>query len=164
MFSNAVETAMNEQIKNELYSAYLYLSMSAYLESINLPGFAHWMRLQSEEEVEHAMKFFDYINERGGKVVLDAIAQPPVEWEGPLQVFEQAYAHEQKITAMIETIYELATTEKDYASQFMLEWYINEQVEEERNAAEIVDQIKRMGDHSTAVFMLDQKLGSRSKE
>jgi len=109
--SKTIQGAMNEQIKNELYSAYLYLSMSAYCEAANLPGFAHWMRVQAQEEVGHAMKFYDFICERGGRVVLQAIDQPPVEFQSPLHVFEQTLEHEQKVTAMIHDLYGLSPGE-----------------------------------------------------
>ena len=130
MLSKAMQDAINEQIKNELYSAYLYLSMAAYSEANNLSGFAHWMRAQSQEEVEHAMKFFEFVNERGGRVVLHAIDQPPVDFESPVKIFEETLNHERKVTAMINSLYELALEEKDYAAQVMLHWFIDEQVEE----------------------------------
>jgi len=164
MFSSKVQEAMNEQIKNELYSAYIYLSMAAHFEAVNLPGFAHWMRMQSNEEVEHAMKFFDFINERGGRVELRAIDQPPVEWDSPLSIFETALSHEQKVTGMITNIYEIAAAEKDYASQIMLQWFIDEQVEEEKSAGEIVETLKMFGERDTVVLLLDRQLGERAEE
>jgi len=121
-----VENAMNEQIKNELYSAYLYLSMSAYCEHIGLPGFAHWMRLQAQEEEEHAMKFFNFLNERGGRVILQAIDQPPSEFESPTALFAETLGHEQKVTAMIHDLYALSAKQKDYASQVFLQWFVEE--------------------------------------
>jgi ferritin len=164
MFSNKVQEAMNEQIKNELYSAYIYLSMAAHFEAVNLPGFAHWMRMQSNEEVEHAMKFFDFINERGGRVELRAIDQPPVEWGSPLEIFETALGHEQKVTGMINNIYETAVQEKDYPSQNMLQWFIDEQVEEEKSAGEIVETLKMFGEKDTVIMLLDRQLGERTEE
>ena len=164
MFSSKVQEAMNEQIKNELYSAYIYLSMAAHFEAVNLPGFAHWMRLQSNEEVEHAMKFFDFINERGGRVELRAIEGPPVEWGSPLEIFETALGHEQKVTGMINNIYEIAVEEKDYASQNMLQWFIDEQVEEEKSAGEIVETLKMFGERDTVILLLDRQLGERAGE
>ena len=161
MLSNAVEKAINDQIKNELYSAYLYLSMSAYLESANLSGMARWMRLQSDEEMAHAMKFFDYVYDRGGRVVLQAIDQPPAEFGSPLDVFEQALAHEQKVTGLINQIYGLAVKENDYPSQIELRWFITEQVEEEKSAGDIVDLLKVIGDHGPSVIMVDRQLGAR---
>lgn len=161
MLSKVVEDAINEQIKNELYSAYLYLAMSAHFEAANLPGSAHWMRLQSQEEVEHAMKFFDYVNERGGRVVLQAINQPPVEFKSPLEIFQQALEHEQKVTGMINNLYALAVKENDYPTQVMLQWFIEEQVEEEKSAGDVVEQLKMIGDHTHGLFMLDRQLGAR---
>ena len=161
MLNKTIQGAMNEQIKNELYSAYLYLSMSAYCEAANLSGFAHWMRLQAQEEVEHAIKFYQFIYERGGRVVLQAIDQPPGEFLSPLNVFEQTLAHEQKVTALIHDLYALAVQEKDYASQAFLQWFVTEQVEEEANATQIVDTLKMIGDKSHALLMLDRELGKR---
>jgi ferritin len=161
MLSKTLQDAMNEQIKNELYSAYLYLSMSAYCEEANLPGFAHWMRLQAQEEVSHAMKFYDFIYERGGRVVLQAIDQPPVEFQSPLGVFEQTLGHEQKVTAMIHDLYTLAVEEKDYASQAFLQWFVTEQVEEEDSASQVLETLKMIGDKGHALLMLDRELGRR---
>jgi ferritin len=161
MLSKTLQDAMNEQIKNELYSAYLYLSMSAYCEAANLPGFAHWMRLQAQEEVTHAMKFYDFIYERGGRVVLQAIDQPPVEFQSPLHVFEQTLEHEQKVTGLINDLYALAVQKKDYASQIFLQWFVTEQVEEEANATQIVERLKMIGDKAHALLMLDREMGGR---
>ena len=161
MLSKAVEQAINDQIKNEHYSAYLYLSMSAYLESANLPGMARWMRLQSDEEMSHAMKFFDHVHDRGGRVVLQAIGQPPSEFGSPLDVFEKALAHEQKVTGLINQIYDLAVKEDDYPSQIELQWFITEQVEEEKSAGDIVELLKVIGDHGPSVIMVDRQLGAR---
>ena len=164
MLSKTIQDAMNEQVKNELYSAYLYLSMSAYCEAANLPGFAHWMRVQAQEEVEHAMKFYHFVYERGGRVALQAIDQPPVEFQSPLHVFEQTLAHEQKVTTMIHDLYTLAVQEKDYASQAFLQWFVTEQVEEEASATQIVETLKRIGDKSHALIMLDKELGQRGAD
>jgi ferritin len=164
MLGKAVQDAMNEQIKNELYSAYQYLSMAAYCESVNLPGFAHWMRAQSREEMEHAMKFYDFILDRSGRVVLQAIDQPVVEFGSPLEVFEQVLEHEQKVTAMINELYGLAVRENDYASQTFLQWFVTEQVEEEKNAGDVVETLKMVGDTSEALFLLDRELGRRRKD
>jgi ferritin len=161
MLSKAMQDAINEQIKNELYSAYLYLSMAAYSEANNLSGFAHWMRAQSQEEVEHAMKFFEFVNERGGRVVLHAIDQPPVDFESPVKIFEETLNHERKVTAMINSLYELALEEKDYAAQVMLHWFIDEQVEEEANASYILDTLKAIGVKGQALVMLDRELARR---
>lgn len=164
MIPQAMQDAMNEQIKNELYSAYLYLSMAAHFESKTLAGFANWLRLQAKEELGHAMKFFDFILERGGEVNLKAIDQPPSSWNSNLEAFEQVLAHEQKVTKNIHDLYELALKEKDYPSQVMLQWFIEEQVEEEKNATEIIEKLKMIEAHGTAVLMLDHELGKREAE
>ena len=164
MLGKAVEDAMNEQIKNELFSAYQYLSMAAYCESENLPGFAHWMRAQAREETAHAMKFYDFILERNGRVVLRGIDGPLVEFGSPLEVFERALEHETKVTAMINDLYGLAARENDYASQTFLQWFVTEQVEEEKNAGDVVETLKMVGDASEALFLLDRELGRRPTE
>jgi len=164
MLSKTMQDAINEQIKDELYSAYLYLSMAAYSEDANLPGLAHWMQLQAQEEVMHAIKFFDYVNERGGRVVLHAIDQPPVEFESPLDIFEKTLEHEQHVTALIHNLYGLAVKENDYASQMMLHWFIEEQVEEESTAGHILETLRMIGDNSNALLMLDRELGGRAAE
>ena len=161
MITKAIQEAMNDQINKELYSAYLYLSMAAYFEDKNLPGFAHWMRVQESEEREHAMKFYDFIIERGGRVLLKAIDQPKTEWTSTLEVAEEVAAHEAKVTASIYALYETALKEKDYPAQVMLQWFITEQVEEEKNAAEIVANLKLIEKGGTAVFVLDHQLGKR---
>ncbi|MGB9673575.1 MAG: ferritin [Anaerolineales bacterium] len=164
MISKSMQDAINEQIKNELYSAYLYLSMSAHFEARNLNGFAKWLRVQASEELGHAMKFYDYLFERGGQVVLKAIEQPPSEWKSNLEAFEQVLEHEQKVTAMINKLYEQALKENDYPSQIMLQWFINEQVEEEKNATQIIENLKLIDAHGTAVLMLDHELGKREND
>jgi ferritin len=164
MISKTLQDAINEQINKELYSSYLYLSMAAHFEAANLPGFAHWMRVQYQEEVAHAMKFFDFLNDRGGKVVLKAIDQPQTEWKTSLEIFEMVYEHEQLVTGLINKLYELALKEKDYPTQVLLHWYIDEQVEEEKNASMIVDQLKLIESRGTAVLMLDKQLGKRGGE
>ena len=164
MISSVMQDAINEQIRDELYSAYLYLSMSAYFEAISLTGFARWMRLQSQEEVAHAMKLFDFVNERGGRVTLHAIDQPPLEFESPQAVFEATYEHEQKVTGLIHDLYELALQEKDYAAQVMLHWFIDEQVEEEDGVSQILDTLERVGDKDQGLLMLDRELGQRGAE
>jgi ferritin len=161
MLSKALEDAINEQINKELYSAYLYLSMAAYAEAASFPGFAHWMQMQYQEEVFHALKFFDYVNERGGRVVLKAIDQPPTEWESPQHMFQHVLEHEQMVTGLINDLYALAVKENDYAAQMELQWFITEQVEEEKNAGDIVDQLKMIGDQTMALLMLDKELGTR---
>lgn len=164
MLSKNVLTAMNEQVNHELFSAYLYLSMAAHFEAINLGGFASWMRVQAGEEQEHALKFFDYILDRGGKVALQAIDQPTVEFGSPVAVFEEVLAHEQKVTALIHKLYELAVKENDYASQLFLGWFVTEQVEEEKNASSIVDTLKMVGDRGIALHRLDHELGERKAD
>ncbi|MGB9879908.1 MAG: ferritin [Anaerolineae bacterium] len=164
MLSKKLQDALNEQIKNELYSGYLYLAMSAYFEANNLPGFARWMRVQAGEEQAHALRFFDFIVDRGGRVVLQAIDQPPVEFSSPLAVFEATLEHEKKVTGLINRLYELAVAEKDYPAQVMLQWFINEQIEEEKNAAQIVETLKMIGEKGQALIMLDRELGQRGKE
>jgi ferritin len=161
MFGEAIQDAMNEQMKNEFYAAYQYLSMAAYCESENLPGFAHWMRTQAREETEHAMKFYDFILDRNGRVVLQAIEGPVVEFGSPLEVFERALEHEQKVTAMINDLYGLAVKENDYASQTFLQWFVTEQVEEEKNTGDVVETLKMIGDKSEALFLLDRELARR---
>lgn len=160
-FSQKLLDGMNEQVKHELYSAYLYLSMSAYCESVNLPGFAHWLRVQVQEEMRHAMKFYDFINERGGRVVLQAIDQPPTAFESPLDIFEKTLEHERKVTDLIHGLYALAVEEKDYATQVFLQWFVTEQVEEENSAAQILETLRRIGDQGHALLMLDRELARR---
>jgi ferritin len=164
MINKAMQDAMNEQINKELFSSYLYLSMAAYFEEKNLAGFAHWMRIQESEEREHAMKFYNFILERGGKVILKALEAPRTEWKSSLELFEEAAAHEAMITASINSLYELAMKEKDYSALTMLQWFITEQVEEEKNAADIVANLKLIEDRGTAVLMLDHRLAKRGGE
>jgi ferritin len=156
-----MQNAINEQIKAEFYSAYMYLSMSAYFEARNLPGFAKWLRVQFQEEQTHALKFYDYVIQRDGRVQLEAITHPPVEWEGNLEAFQAVLEHEQKVTGMINKLYEVALKQKDYATQVMLQWFINEQVEEEKNASDIIEQLLLIDARGTAVLMLDHQLGKR---
>lgn len=162
--NKALQDAMNDQIKHELESAYIYLSMAAYCESVNMAGAAHWMRLQAQEEVGHAMRFFDHINERGARVTLQAIEQPPTEFESLLDVFQRALAHEQKITGLINKIYDLAMQEKDYPAQALLQWFVVEQVEEEKSAGDIVATLEMIGDQPAALVLLDRELGARTPE
>ncbi len=159
-----IQQALNEQINLELVSAYTYLSMVAYLESQSMNGFAHWMRLQHEEENGHAMKFFEYIQDRGGRVTLEAIAKPIHDFSSPLDAFEQSLAHEKKVTASIHNLYELAQSKRDYATVSLLKWFIDEQVEEEKNASEMVDRLKLAGDNSNALLLLDSQAGERTPD
>lgn len=164
MISEKMLAAMNAQINAELHSAYIYLSMSAYFEDANLPGFANWMRVQAGEEVEHAMKFFDFINERRGRVLLEPIKAVPTEWASPLAAFEEAFKHEQKVTGLIHKLVGLANTEKDYPSQSFLQWFVDEQVEEEASADAIVQRLKLVGDAGQGLFMLDRECGARQAD
>jgi ferritin len=161
MISKPVVDAMNTQIMHEFYSAYLYLSMAAYYESANLPGFAAWMRVQSQEEQKHAMKFYEYILDRSGKVSLQAIPQPPVDFASPQDIFQQSYDHEQKVTGLINNLYAVATEQKDTASQIFLQWFITEQVEEEKNASQILDMLNKIGPSVGSLYQLDHRLGKR---
>lgn len=164
MLSKTLETAINDQIMHELSSAYFYLSMSAWADSANLGGAAKWLHMQAEEEQEHAMKFYQYVLDRGSKVTLQAIPQPPSEFTSMLDVFEQVQEHEAKVTALITRIYELALKENDYASQIELQWFITEQVEEEKNAAQIVDMLRMVGGQPQALFQVDRVLGKRAED
>ena len=156
-----IQKAFNEQINAEMYSSYLYLAMAAYFQSISLSGFGNWMRVQAQEENDHAMKFYDFINERGGRVSLKAIDAPPESWESPLAAFEAALAHEKKVTGLINDLVELAQAERDHASNIFLQWFVTEQVEEEDNANDIVQKIKLVGEAKGGLFMLDRELGQR---
>ena len=157
----AVEKAINDQINAELYSAYLYLSMAAYFEGRNMKGFAKWMQIQTKEEVSHAMKFYAFVFERGGKVTLKAVEQPPTDWKSPLALFEQVYEHEQKVTSLINKLVEVARADNDVATENFLMWYIDEQVEEEAHAYEAVQKLKMVGDVPQAMYMLDKEMGAR---
>jgi ferritin len=161
MIKKAIEKEINDQINAELYSAYLYLSMSAYFESKNLGGFAHWMTIQAKEEVNHAMKFYNHIYERGGRVTLKAIDSPPVNWKSALDAFESAYNHEVKVTGLIHKLVALARSEKDVATENFLMWYVDEQVEEEASADAIVQKLKLVKDSANGLFMLDRELSQR---
>jgi ferritin len=161
MINKPLLDAINDQINFELSSAYLYLSMAAHFESENLSGFAHWMQIQFKEETDHAMKFFHYVYERGGKVTLKAIPQPTTKFKSPLEVFKQVFEHEQKVTSLIYKLYELALKDKDYATQNFLQWFIKEQVEEEKNASEIINMLEMIGDSPVSLIMADRQLGSR---
>ena len=161
MLNSKIERAINDQINAELYSAYIYLSMSAYFEGINLPGFADWMSLQAKEEVGHAMKLYSFVYERGGNVKLAAIDAPPVKWKSPLDVFESAYKHELKVTGLIHKLVALARAEKDVATENFLMWYVDEQVEEEAQSDAIVQKLKLIKDSANGLYMLDKELSGR---
>jgi len=161
LINKEIEKAINDQINAELYSAYLYLSMAAYFESENLKGFANWMQVQAKEEVEHAMKFYSYLNERGGRVFLSEIKKPETEWDSPLAIFEHVYEHEKGVTERIYKLVDLATSKNDHATKSLLNWFVDEQVEEEASANEILEMLKRVKDSPNALFMLDSRLGGR---
>ena len=162
MLNKKIEDALNKQINAELYSSYLYLSMQAYFESENLGGFANWMGVQMQEELSHALKIFNFVNERNGRVWLKAIDQPQTEWKSPLDVFEETLKHEQKVTGMISKLADLAISEKDHATTSFLKWFVDEQVEEEASANKILQQLIMIKGSTGGLFMLDKELGKRS--
>ena len=162
MIKQEMVDALNHQINEELFSAYLYASMVGYFEDINLKGYANWMRIQTQEELMHAQKFSDYIIERGGRLALKAIAEPQAEWDSALAVFEAAYKHECHISECINKLSSLAIKLDDHASRVFLEWFVTEQVEEEAHADEMVQQLKLAQDSPGALFMLDREAGARS--
>jgi len=164
MFKESLQQAINEQIVREMYSSNLYLAMAAYYASINLNGFANWMRVQAEEELTHALKFFDYVLDRGGKVTIGAISAPKIEWNDPVQPFVDALEHERKVTAWIDELVDLAHKEKDYATISFLNWFVDEQVEEEKTTSEIVERLKLAGDSKASLFFLDSQLLNRQVE
>jgi len=161
MLSKKMEEALNKQVNAELFSSYLYLAMAADFEAKNLPGFAHWLKLQAKEENGHALKLYEYINNRRSRVTLAAISAPPAEWATPLAAFEAVLAHEQKVTGLINKLVELAAAEKDNATSIVLQWFVTEQVEEEKNADAIVAQLKMIGESPHGLIMLDRALAQR---
>lgn len=161
MINNKMQDVLNEQINAELYSGYLYLSMSAYYQSINLSGFANWMYVQMLEEQAHAQILYNHIVDRGGRVILKAIEAPQIEWENALAPFEAALKHEQKITSLIHNLVTIATDEKDYASNAMLQWFVTEQVEEEKNVSDIIDKMNLVNSAPGGIFMIDRELAAR---
>lgn len=161
MIKEEVRTSLNEQVNAELYSAYLYLSMSAYFKNINLNGFARWLEVQALEELTHAMKFFNFITERGGRAVMQPIGGPPTTWESPLAACEEIYAHEIKVTGLIHGLLDIATLHKDYATVNFLQWFVGEQVEEETSADAIVQKLKLVGGDGSGLLLLDQEMGLR---
>lgn len=163
MIGKNMQTAINDQIQAEFYSAYLYLAMSQYCASKTLNGFANWLKVQYEEETAHALKLVDFLQERGGEVALKTIDAPPAGFGSPVQVFEQVVKHEAHVTALIHKLYETAMAEKDYAAQVFLQWYVNEQVEEEASANEILSKLQMIGDKSGGILYLDKELGKRGK-
>lgn len=161
MLKETVLNALNSQLNAELYSAYLYLSMEAYFESIDLSGFAKWMRAQAQEELMHAMKLYDYIVQRGERVTLSTIKGPQIEWDSSLAVFEHVYKHEQKVTGLINDLVDLASSQSDHATSNFLQWFVAEQVEEEESASGVLQRIRLAGDSKSGLFMLDSELGQR---
>jgi ferritin len=161
MLSDRMQKALNGQLNAEIYSSYLYLSMNAYFKSANLDGFANWMNAQAQEELMHAMKFYDFIHQRGGRVLLTAIDTPPTDWDSPLSVFEDTLQHEQKVTGFINELVEIAMEERDHATQIFLQWFVTEQVEEEENVGSVLEQLKLLGDARQGLFMMDRELASR---
>jgi ferritin len=156
-----LEKALNEQIKNEFYSSYLYLSMAAHFEGVSLPGFATWMRVQAKEEWSHGMKIFDFLADRGSKILLEEIAKPPSAFGGAKEIFEEVLTHEKKVTAMIDSLYDLSLKVNDHPATVFLQWFVNEQVEEEKNASLILDTLKALKDAGPALIMLDRELAKR---
>jgi len=161
MLKKKVEEALNAQINAEMYSAYLYLAMNAYFESRTLSGFANWMKIQAQEEMFHAMKIYDFVHERNGQVVLSSIEAPNANWNNITEVFEDTYAHEQKVTGLINDLVDLATAEKDHATTAFLQWFVDEQVEEEANASKLLDEVNMVGNEGSALFFLDRELQQR---
>lgn len=162
MLKDSIQNSLNSQLTREMFSSNLYLAMAGYFQSINLRGFAHWMRLQAQEEMTHAMKFFDYILDRGGIVKIDAILAPPFTWDNPRSAMESALFHEQTVTKHINELADLSIKEGDHATHIFLQWFVTEQVEEEANVLEIVDKLKLVGDWQGGLLMIDNELGKRT--
>jgi ferritin len=161
MIGKKIQDALNTQINLEQYSTHLYLAMSAHCASRGFRGFAHWLRVQAQEETKHAMKLVDFVLDRGGKLALSAIAAPPADFGSVTQTFETILEHEKSITATIGALFELSRAEKDYPSEIALQWYVTEQVEEEANVGQIVDQLKAVGEQGGGIWYLDSKMGKR---
>lgn len=161
MISERMQRALNEQLNAELYSSYLYLSMEAYFEGEDLPGFARWMRSQAQEELVHGMMFFDHINMRGVRVTLKRIEVPETEWSSPLSVFDRVYSHERKVTGLIHDLVSLAMEEKDYATNSFLQWFVSEQVEEEESSGRVLAQLRRIGEDLSTLHILDREMSER---
>ena len=161
MLSKKMEKALNGQINAEMYSSYMYLSMSAWFEQQGLAGLAKWMNQQAQEEMFHAMKLFKFVNERGGRVLLDAIAKPPTDWKSATDVIQATLKHEQKVTGLINGLVDLAFDERDHATNIFLQWFVSEQVEEEDNVGAVLDKLKLIGKETSGLFTLDQEMGQR---
>jgi ferritin len=162
--AKGVVKGINDQVQREFYAAYLYLAMAAYCDSENLPGFAHWLRMQHQEEMTHAMRLFDFLLEAGERVELQAIDKPPLKFGSALDVLKASLAHERKVTASINKLYEMALKEKNYPAQIMLQWFVNEQVEEERSVGDLIAQMEMAGDSGPALLMMDRQLAGRRGE
>jgi ferritin len=162
MLSKTIQKAFDTQIKNELESAYMYLSMSSYCLEENFPGFSKWLRMQAQEELGHGMKLFDYVHHRGGRSILQAVDQPKSEFKSLQEVFKIVLAHEQKVTRLIHDLYEMSMKENDYASQIELQWFVTEQVEEEQTATQIVEQLKMVGENGAMLLMMDRQMALRT--
>jgi ferritin len=163
MLNEKIQKALNEQLNLELSSSYEYLAMSAFFETLNFSGFASWMRVQSAEEYAHALKFYDFVLQTNGKVELAQINTPSLHYKTPKDAFEATYKHEQKVTASIHNLVELAIDSKDYATNNFLQWFVNEQVEEEANALKILERIKMIEDSKGGLLYLDKELGKRGR-
>lgn len=161
MLPEKMENALNVQINKELYSSYLYLSMATYFQGNGLSGFAAWMKAQAQEELFHAVKFFNFVGERGGNVVLEEIAKPPATWKSPLTAFHAVLEHEQYVTSLINGLVDLAIAERDHATNTFLQWFVSEQVEEEDSVSDIINKLKLIGKEQGSLFLLDQELGRR---
>jgi len=161
MLKKKVEAALNNQLNKEFYSAYLYISMAGYFEHLGLPGFSNWMKVQYQEENSHTMKFFRYINERGGKVILKGVKAPPTSWKSPLNVFEKTLKHEMGVTENINELLDTAMKEKDHATTNFLQWYIEEQVEEEASVSGIIAKLKMIQGSNESLFLLDKDMAQR---
>ena len=162
MLNPKIQDAINEQINAELYSAYLYLSMSLHFEAEGLSGIANWFKVQFQEEQAHAEIFMNYVNQRGGRVVLKAIEAVPTSWESPMDAFVATLEHEKKVTSLINALYSLAMKEEDYATRDRLAWFVPEQVEEEDNCRTLIDKLKLIGDNGMGLYMVSQELATRT--
>lgn len=163
MLTPAIEKALNDQVNQEFQAAYLYLSMSAHFEVSGLPGFAHWMRLQSQEEVGHGMKLFDYVHARDGRAKLQPIDAPPSDFGSPLEIAEKVLEHERNVTRLINGLYQTAARENDFVTASQLQWFLTEQVEEEKSASDLVNRLRMAGDNANAILLLDEELGRRTR-
>ncbi len=164
MLTKKMEDELNKQVNAEFYSSYLYLSMASYLDVNNLGGISKWMNIQAQEEWGHGLKIFNFINERGGKVKLDTIKKPKQQWKDVIDLFTDVFEHEKKVTKLINGLMDIAIKESDYATKNFLQWFVEEQVEEEASASEILEQLKMVAGNGTGLFMIDRELGTRSLE